>query len=430
MVRVYIEENLLFKNKVIWFFELIERNHNAKIVFEKSYENADFTIGIMESADITLSKDFYEKLNKGIYCHNIHMTDGPYILKNNKEIDYISSVFYLTNCIQEYYSDDLDEYDRFKYQNSLQKKWGIISKNKVLEYIRSFCARYNIAIGKSKLDGFLLSHDIDFLNKGWKHELLYNIKLLKIHSVISIMYARAFGKGVFNNIVDIAKLEDRHKFTSMFFWLPRQGQCKKGIQNSDYDMKSRLVRHVITKTFVFGSSHGLHKSSFETTINEECTQLGFPTSINRFHYLKLKLPESFDQLQNSAIRIDCSLGFPEHIGFRNNYGLPFFPYNLKEDRPYSFLEVPLHIMDTTFTKYMKLPKDKIPQYMYEWIDAVKEDALITILWHNNYLSEHSQKEMKKIYIQLLGFLSNQKLKNVSYPLIESVYFTKSYSESH
>ncbi|MBK9566004.1 MAG: hypothetical protein IPO37_12730 [Saprospiraceae bacterium] len=71
------------------------------------------------------------------------------------------------------------------------------------------------------------------------------------------------------------------------------------------------------------SANGLHKSSLDYNFITELDHLGFETDRNRFHYLKFSLPDGFDQLESSKIKYDFSLGFPNQIGYRNNFGLPF-----------------------------------------------------------------------------------------------------------
>jgi len=132
LIPLHIDEYTI--KKVEWVVLLLVNNHGVKLELT---EQGDFTIGF-ENADILLSQQFYKDLSVNIYNHEHHMKNGPWISLPSGEIDYLSSIFYLVNSLQEYGSKDLDHYGRFKYENSLQKKWGIITKNLVWEYIQDF----------------------------------------------------------------------------------------------------------------------------------------------------------------------------------------------------------------------------------------------------------------------------------------------------
>ena len=76
----------------------------------------------------------------------------------------------------------------------------------------------------------------------------------------------------------------------------------------------------------------------------------------------------------AVLKVDCSLGFAETPGFRNSYGQPFLPYNLSEDRPYRFVEVPLNIMDGTFQRYMKVPVKETATRVIDFFEKNKYDS--------------------------------------------------------
>ncbi|MBK9566003.1 MAG: hypothetical protein IPO37_12725 [Saprospiraceae bacterium] len=142
-----------------------------------------------------------------MYEHSVHMPDGPIIKNSKNEIDYISTIFYLVNCIQEYHSSDTDQYRRFTFDHSLQKKWNTITDNTVHFLILDFLKKYNILYDFKPIRKILLSHDIDFINKGWKADLIWSLKNLEFKKTFKILYDRFFGEGVYNNLNDLVKYE-------------------------------------------------------------------------------------------------------------------------------------------------------------------------------------------------------------------------------
>ena len=45
--------------------------------------------------------------------------------------------------------------------------------------------------------------------------------------------------------------------------------------------------------------------------------------------------------------------------FSNSYGKSFQPFDIKNGKPYDFIETPLQLMDRTFHKYMDVEVDGI-----------------------------------------------------------------------
>ena len=46
---------------------------------------------------------------------------------------------------------------------------------------------------------------------------------------------------------------------------------------------------------------------------------------NRFHFLKIKNPDSYREMEDAGITSDSSIGFPYQMGFKNSFGMPYFP---------------------------------------------------------------------------------------------------------
>ena len=112
-----------------------------------------------------------------------------YSFDNNNlifEHDIIKSAFYLLTGFQEYKSNKLDIYDRFLYESSIQKKLNIVRSPTVNYYfdiiikaISEFCSINKINFQKRQIFkswGFMLTHDIDFIDTYTFNSFLYKIK--------------------------------------------------------------------------------------------------------------------------------------------------------------------------------------------------------------------------------------------------------------
>src|SRR5690606_9579596 len=76
-------------------------------------------------------------------------------------------------------------------------------------------------------------------------------------------------------------------------------------------------------------------------------ELGLEPKGFRTHYLHFDYQASLNILEEAGFAYDSTLGYWESIGFRCGTSLPFYPYNLKEDRAFKVLEIPLAMMDTS-----------------------------------------------------------------------------------
>ncbi len=75
---------------------------------------------------------------------------------------------------------------------------------------------------------------------------------------------------------------------------------------------------------------------------------------SRQHFLSFDYDNLFDAQEAAGIRYDMSMGYPDHPGPRAGFSYPYFPYCLREDRPFRVLQISLFLMDVTLRGYMGL----------------------------------------------------------------------------
>lgn len=416
-MKYYIQKGVHHK-PVKWVMELIAKHFRISFHEVLHPDQANITIGIDPNYHVRLSHSFYEKLSKLQFEHKSHFDNELLIRNESGDADYLSTIFYLVNSIQEYNvkDSDMDHYDRFKYTTSVQYKFGIIESNYVNELIHFFVkqieAFYSLHIGSPTKSRIFISHDIDFLYSGVKTEILWALKNFRFLSLWNLISELAIGNHPYFNIDQIAQLDTEHGFKSCFYWISKNGRSREGIKNADYNIHSRKSIKLLNLVEQSACENGLHKSTMPVTMSEELELLGRPVHSNRYHFLKFKLPEGYDQVEKSDLSMDASLGFAEHIGFRNSYGLPFQPFNLKENNKYGFIEQPLHLMDGSFLYYMKEDPKKVGRRIIEFIERNKSNAILSLLWHNNELSNYSFREMAMAYKEVLIYLKEEQYESV------------------
>ncbi|MCU0359906.1 MAG: hypothetical protein MUF75_04155 [Bacteroidia bacterium] len=324
-------------------------------------------------------------------------------------------IFYLINTLDEINADetDFDALGRFKYTASYQKQHTLES-NRVLKLILSTCE--TIPFLKRSFtplpvaSGFFLSHDIDSLYGSSVQDGLWAIKNFRFDVLLKLFANAITQRPHWFNIDLIMAIESEHDFRSTFYWLVNQGRIDKRQTNADYAILSPKLQTTLKQVQARGFENGLHKSISTQSIQEEAECLQVQVIGNRYHYLKFKLPEAYKAIETSGLKLDASLGFAEQFGFRNAYSFPFSPYNFENGKAFSFLEVPLTIMDGTFQRYMKLPVENTANRIIDFFEEHKQNALISVLWHNTFFTNYKYKGYLQEYKKILAYLHASKLR--------------------
>ncbi len=386
----------------MWFFYLVQSVRNVEFDFIPVKEEADITVGNEKGYTFDVSVSFYDKLSLELFDHSVYFEDNLMVYADNGEEDLISTVFYLVNCIQEYNADDiyLDKYGRFKQDMSVQHKFGIGSKNLVVELIDIFLSKCGITSGVKQKSKIYISHDIDFLTSGFRQEFIWSLKTGQIGKSAVFVKNLALGKSPWDNINEVIDLDISLNIPSTFYWLNYKERGKEGIQNADYTLEKEWLETVKSN----GLTNGLHKSATDYTIKKEVGDFPEEVRHNRYHFLKFNLPYAWEELHKSKIKTDASLGFSRGINLRNSFGLPFYPYNLRNEMPYRTLVLPLQIMDVALSAHGSGDRHKIVEEVMGFINDNKTDSVISLLFHNNELTPYSNKYMQEAYTDIVDII--------------------------
>ena len=204
-------------------------------------------------------------------------------------------------------------------------------------------------------------------------------------------------------------IESQYGFRSTFYWLVHMDK-----QNADYQISSAPIQAQLKYITDQGFEIGLHKSLRDTSFGEELKLLNAngKTEGQRYHFLKFNLPKAWDELEKAGLKLDTSLGFSEDFGFRNSYGLPFMPFNLKQNRVYNLIELPMNVMDGNFF-YQGKTLAQAEESLIEWLDKNKENTVITINFHNNFFDDMLYAGYDKLYITLLRYFKEEGLTSMT-----------------
>lgn len=401
-MQVYIEQNPLFYPEIKYTWDLFCKNKGIQYT-ETTEASADIRIGSSKDFNFTVSKGFYELLKAQVFEHTVHFTNECLIYADDKP-DYLSTAFYMVNSLQEYGGREKDEIGRFPYEKSYQYRFQNITENLVQQYFDAMAHQLGINERHTKSKVFL-THDVDSLYGLVREEISFMVKQVKPYLLLPYLAEKLFLKPHLRNVNKMLASEEKRGLKSTFFWLVNKGRISKRELNSDYDFHSREIQDIIKTVEGKGFKNAFHKSISKESFQDEMQKLGFDALSGRYHYLKFALPRGYDEIEHSGLKLDCSLGFAAHYGFRNSYGLPFKPYNLKERKAYTFLEVPLHIMDGTFQQYMHIGGEQTLAHITAFLNKNRNNCVITMLWHPTFYSCYKYGEYRKAYNSILEYIA-------------------------
>ncbi len=442
-MNIFIQDNQPFSAPIRWVFALIAANKQVVFNYLNNPEKADLIVAHSINADVYLDLNFYEKINNFEFKNN-NLTSNSGALNRidfnelntfnsplnaltkgalnainfPQKTDFLTPIFYLVNCLQEYNSTELDNFGRFKFAASWQAESGSITENTVQQLINLFLEnqpKLQHLATKSRESSVFLTHDIDGLYTAWRTEGLWAAKNFRLDKLLQLLYLEVMQRPAWFNIDDILTLNSENDVRSTFFFLTEKGKNTEGVAHADYDVNSIKIQQLFNRINAQNSEIGLHKSALiHSDFNSELNKLPLnKIASNRYHFLKFQLPEAWQKMEKSGVDLDASLGFAEQFGFRNSYGLPFSPYDFDQKKAMNLVVTPLNIMDGTMELYMKMPQSKIAQTIIDFLNNNRKDAIVSILWHNREFSPFRFEAYLGIYKQVLAYLHEAKMKTVT-----------------
>ncbi len=109
---------------------------------------------------------------------------------------------------------------------------------------------------------------------------------------------------------------------------------------------------------------------------------------NRYHFLRLALPKSYDMLLDNGILHDYTMGYADEPGFRAGTGNPYPFFDLESDCETPLTIHPFAAMDSTFYYYKKFSPEAAEEVYRQLTDEVKGvGGVLSLLWHNQSLCE-------------------------------------------
>ena len=415
-----IEESFCFET----FENILLNNYKKKIIFPLSSNNLINPITVR-----VLNKDIPILYPQKGYEENLFKMDnsGNLIFTH----DYLKSAFYFLSGEQELQEVKPDNYGRFPYNNSIQKKLNCTTIPVVnyyfeiiLQGIELFCNYHGIAFKRKRVFekfGFLLSHDVDEI--AFFHWRMTAHRIKQMLGLAPSIYSNTLTfKLIFKGILflinpfpkkdpwwnfeEMIKHEKKHGISSTFYFLHDENH--KFAQS--YKFGSKKIHSLINTLKKNGFEVNIHGTMFSANNKNDMKlqataflkEFGVQATGIRQHFLCFMHPKTFELQEEAGFKYDTTLAFAEHEGYRNGYCFPFKPYNFEKEQSMKIWEIPLIMMDANVQKYRKLTLDEIKHSISNLIEeATKFGGIFSLLWHNSRMTKYETIELEEFYNVLI-----------------------------
>jgi hypothetical protein len=123
---------------------------------------------------------------------------------------------------------------------------------------------------------------------------------------------------------------------------------------------------------------------------------------SRQHYLSFNYDRLFEAQEEAGIEYDMSLGYPDHPGPRSGFSFPFFPYSLRQDRPYRVLQIGLFLMDVTLRGYMNLRAARARPVVNQCLAGLKDvGGCASVVWHPIVFGGARDPGYDRLYFEMI-----------------------------
>jgi hypothetical protein len=334
------------------------------------------------------------------------------------QFDPFAFAFYLITRYEEYLPFEPDEHGRFRPELSLAYREKFLEIPLVDAIFHEFKKLLQAKYPGMEIPGqafrFIPTFDIDIafahLGKGWKRAVAAWVKLFlkldfrQIKERISVLQGKL--PDPYDNFSLHGELARKYGHHPVYFVL--LGDFSRYDRNTSY--KSERFRKLL-KALSQKADIGLHPS-YRSHLRpdlfaEEKRRLASiilkPVNNSRFHFLRLKFPDSCRMLISEGIRDDYSLGYSSLNGFRASTCTPFHFYDLEKEEITDLKIHPFIFMDSAMIDHLKLsPRDSI-SVINSLVSKVEKFGGEAIgIWHNYSLSEKDQyKGWQKVLTTIL-----------------------------
>jgi hypothetical protein len=363
--------------------------------------------GLLSEAGVRKISDLEISEWQGLFCFfKREKGDIPF--------DIFAASFYLLTLYEEYFPKQLDKHGRFSEKESLTYCNGFLETPLIDRWVHllkeELKKRYPGQIFRQREYHVISTFDIDlpylFLKKGLIKFVGGSLKDLVKFDWENIMsrFAVHFRRKSDPYMQTILWIDEVQKKAAcpylLFVLMGKRGKYGRSTvyPTPSYFQYLKNLRKV---------EIGLHPS-YDTYMNinllkKEKNQLekrlGKTLTATRQHFLRMRNPETFRDLNTVGFKNDFTLMFSQAPGFRSGTAIPYYFYDAEKDELTGLVLHPTITMDTTLISHLHLTPEEALHKIKKLIDECKKSGGDYVsLWHNSNLSGENNP-WKKVFIE-------------------------------
>ncbi len=375
--------------------------------------------------------EFYIKPHRLLHCKALIQPDiQPVWYKGEKyffesstdsvfSFDPFAASFYLVSRYEEYLDFEKDRYKRFRAEESLLEKYGLLKKPVVNIWARMIAEelkkRYPELEFPEPVFKFLPTIDIDnawaYANKGIIRSVgalaksVVKGNLTELSDRLKVWTGRE--KDAYDTYEFIHEVFDGYEKEVVFFFL--LGNFRQYDKNISWKSKAlrSLIREVSSRYEVGihpSFSSGKKKNQKKILVEKERLQhiTGKEIKKSRQHYLRLRFPRTYRNLIKAGVVEDYTMGYPSKTGFRAGICTPFPFYDLKKEAPAPLTIIPFQVMDVTLKNYLDLSPEQAMEEINNLMSEVKDvGGTFSYIWHNETLTDQGEwKGYRDVFMKM------------------------------
>lgn len=427
MFTIYTESKFL-KEKEYVFHVIFREILGIDFSIRDSSVAKVYKIVLSNGKYLEFADDFFSLIPESIgYCQekylptrvsivrNIIDDEIPFIYGNNTYTehenytycggDFVASAFFMLSRWEEFICTSFDRYGRFPEDKSFAIQTGIIKKPIVhiyAELLRSLFLKNGYAIPQRHKFQKTLTHDIDFLYKWGKPsdfikscfgDIFRRFSFQTFRSSVSMWKFHKDPYDVYQNLMDLSK---HVGLKSTFYFL----FSKSNEWKLETEQGKRIIQLILKNKQTLGihSNYYLEKDADKILSDKEFYEnlFGQKLTLNRQHFLKLRMPQTLRVLEQCGIDQDSSLYYSHTPGFRTGMCIEHSMFDCERREMLKIKELPLTIMDGSLLDARKY--DEAIQWVDELYTTVKKyKGNFVCLWHNSSFNAREWQFIKGVY---------------------------------
>ncbi|HRD58037.1 MAG TPA: polysaccharide deacetylase family protein [Ferruginibacter sp.] len=324
------------------------------------------------------------------------------------DFDIFAASFYLLSRYEEYLPHTKDMYGRFAHENAIAFKEGFLNKPVINNWIQDLAnaiqQKFPGFQPKLTAFSFIPTYDIDiawsFKNKG----LIRNVGgFLKSPSFNRLAVLAGMQKDPFDCYEYLDELHRNYQLNPIYFFLvaTSTGLYDKNISPYEHAMWQLMKRH--SKKYAVGI-HPSWRSNEKPALFEKEKKIletikNGAVKLSRQHYIKMSLPDTYQNLYAAGITDEYSMGYGSINGFRASVASSFFWYNLKEEAVTKLRIHPFCFMDANaFYEQKQTAQQSLAEIMHYYHECKNANGQMITIFHNSFLgTDPLYKGWRKMY---------------------------------